>query len=65
MDDLAIVTGDELSRVARNDKANFTGIFVVSFIVFLAIALCAQLLALPWRPLVAGRRRAEVARSAV
>lgn len=54
MDDLAIVTGDELSRVARNDKANFTGIFIVSFIVFLAIALCAQMLALPWRSWLPG-----------
>ena len=54
MDDLAIVAGDERTRVAGNDEATFTGIFLVSFIVVLAIALCAQMLALPWRSWLPG-----------
>lgn len=37
----------------KNQKA-FFGIFVVSFAVFLAIALCAQLLTLQWRTWLPG-----------
>ncbi len=54
MDDLAIVATEDRMRVTGNDRANFTGIFLVSFIVFLAIALCAQMLALPWRSWLPG-----------
>ena len=38
----------------KNDRAAFAGIFYLSFVVFLAIALCAQMVALPWRSWLPG-----------
>ncbi len=38
----------------RNDSVTFVGIFFVSFVVFLTIALCAQMVALPWRSWLPG-----------
>ncbi len=40
--------------VLKNDSTTFGGIFFVSFIVFLTIALCAQMVALPWRSWLPG-----------
>lgn len=40
--------------VLKNDSTTFVGIFFVSFIVFLTIALCAQMVALPWRSWLPG-----------
>ena len=39
-----------LQQVLRNDSKTFLGIFAVSFVVFLVIALIAQTLAWQWRP---------------
>jgi len=54
MDETAtlVVTAD--AAVPKNDSRTFVGIFLVSFIVFLTIALCAQLVALPWRSWLPG-----------
>ncbi len=54
MSEIASERVDERGRVPKNDAANFAGIFVVSFIVFLVIALCAQMVALPWRSWLPG-----------
>ena len=45
---------DEPGKPPKNDSVGFAGIFLVSFVVFLAIALCAQLVALPWRSWLPG-----------
>ena len=45
---------DALAKPPRSDSATFVGIFFVSFVVFLAIALCAQMVALPWRSWLPG-----------
>lgn len=43
-------TTNRLTRVEiENDSRVFLGIFVVGFVVLLAIALAAQALMLPWR----------------
>ena len=39
-----------LQQVLKNDSKTFLGIFAVSFVVFLVIALIAQTLAWQWRP---------------
>ncbi len=38
----------------RKDSMTFVGIYLVGFIVFLTIALCAQMVALPWRSWLPG-----------
>jgi light-harvesting complex 1 beta chain len=43
------ITNESLQESMRNDSLTFYGIFAVSFVVFLAIALVAQMLFLPWR----------------
>ncbi len=45
--------GDERTTVPK-DSATFFGIFFVSFVVFFTIALCAQMVALPWRSWLPG-----------
>jgi len=47
MADLANVP---LQQVLKGDSKVFFGIFVASFVVFLVIALIAQMLAWQWRP---------------
>ena len=46
MNDLAHARTDGGVVPPANDTASFAGIFVVSFVVFLLIALCAQMVAL-------------------
>ena len=46
--------GVDPSKEPKKDSATFGGIFFVSFIVFLTIALCAQMVALPWRSWLPG-----------
>ena len=48
------MTGEAHAEQPRNDSVTFVGIFLVSFIVFLTIALCAQMVALPWRSWLPG-----------
>lgn len=43
------ITNEPLQESLKSDSVTFYGIFAVSFIVFLAIALIAQMLFLPWR----------------
>ena len=45
---------NESVAVVGKDSTTFTGIFLVSFIVFLLIACCAQMVALPWRSWLPG-----------
>lgn len=47
-------TGSVQAAAPDHDSAAFFGIFLVSFIVFLTIALCAQMVALPWRSWLPG-----------
>ena len=51
-----LTMGDVARRGAapKDDSVTFVGIFFVSFIVFLTIALCAQMVALPWRSWLPG-----------
>ena len=42
------------ATVPRSESASFFGIFAVSFVLFLTIALCAQMVALPWRSWLPG-----------
>lgn len=42
------------STVAREDSRALLGIFVVCFAVLLLVALCAQLVACPWRSWLPG-----------
>ncbi|MEO8524960.1 MAG: hypothetical protein ABI460_09590 [Caldimonas sp.] len=51
MSDLTIASSTELTK---GDSVAFSGIFVVSFVVLLVIALCAQLLTWKWRPWLPG-----------
>jgi light-harvesting complex 1 beta chain len=44
----------EVTAAPPGDGANFTSIFVVSFVVFLLIAVFAQAVALPWRTWLPG-----------
>ncbi len=44
----------ERARLARNDSIGFFGILVTSFIVFLLVALIAQMLTLNWRTWLPG-----------
>ena len=46
--------GGEHVMVPKRDAMTFFGIFYVSFVVFLTIALCAQMVALPWRSWLPG-----------
>ncbi len=48
------LVGEESATVTKNDSVTFVGIYFVSFIVFLTIALCAQSVALPWRSWLPG-----------
>jgi len=41
--------GRSAPRVAQNDSAGLTAIYLLSFVIVLAIALVAQALALEWR----------------
>lgn len=43
------ITNESLQESIKNDSITFYGIFAVSFVVFLAIALIAQMLFLRWR----------------
>ena len=43
-----------LSGLTENEAREFHGIFVSSFIIFLAIAIVAHLLAWQWRPWLPG-----------
>jgi len=51
---MADLTGDALQRVLESDSKTFSGIFVVSFAVFLVIALFAQVLTWQWRSWLPG-----------
>ena len=42
------------AKPPKSDSVTFVGIFFVGFVVFLAIALCAQMVALPWRSWLPG-----------
>jgi len=46
--------GADLATIPKSDSMTFVGIFFVSFVVFLTIALCAQMVALPWRSWLPG-----------
>jgi light-harvesting complex 1 beta chain len=46
---MAHMTNVSLAGSPKNDNVAFKGIFAVSFVLFLAIALFAQLLMLKWR----------------
>ena len=48
------MAGEAHAEQPKNDSVTFKGIFLVSFIVFLTIALCAQMVALPWRSWLPG-----------
>ncbi|MEN9771792.1 MAG: hypothetical protein RJA58_435 [Pseudomonadota bacterium] len=43
------ITNESLHESTRNDSLAFHGIFAISFVVFLAIALIAQVCFLQWR----------------
>jgi light-harvesting complex 1 beta chain len=43
------ITNESVQGSQRNDSLTFYGIFAISFVVFLAIALIAQVLCLQWR----------------
>lgn len=43
------VTNESMQEALRNDSLAYHSIFAVSFVVFLAIALVAQVLFLRWR----------------
>jgi len=43
------ITNEPLQESLKSDSVTFYGIFADSFAVFLAIALIAQMLFLPWR----------------
>jgi light-harvesting complex 1 beta chain len=45
---------DERGMLPKNDSVTFVGIFFVSFLLLLTIAVCAQLVALPWRSWLPG-----------
>ncbi|HET7774008.1 MAG TPA: hypothetical protein VFK82_09310 [Burkholderiaceae bacterium] len=47
-------SNDTLQEMMKNDSLSFNGIFVVSFVVLLAIALIAQILMWKWRPWLPG-----------
>jgi light-harvesting complex 1 beta chain len=51
---MADMTNVSLHGPATSDSVAFSGIFVVGFLVFLAIALLAQLLMWKWRPWMPG-----------
>ena len=51
---MADMTSVSLQAPLTGDSVAFNGIFVVSFFVFLAIALFAQLLMWKWRPWMPG-----------
>ena len=51
MTDLA---GSTRQMPQKTDSWAFFGIFVVGFVVFLTVALCAQMFALPWRSWLPG-----------
>ena len=48
------LVGSRQANGPKNDSATFVGIYFVSFIVFLTIAICAQMVALPWRSWLPG-----------
>jgi light-harvesting complex 1 beta chain len=54
MNDIANKLTTEPEGVPKNDAATFRGIFFVSFVVFLTIAVLAQMVALPWRSWLPG-----------
>lgn len=43
-----------LRQVLKNDSKTFVGIFLASFVVFLAVALMAQMLTWQWRSWLPG-----------
>ena len=54
MNELVGRTTAALAIAPKKDAVPFNSIFVVSFFVFLLIALCAQMVALPWRSWLPG-----------
>lgn len=51
---MANLTSAPVRQVLKPDSRAYQGIFVVSFLVFLAVALVAQLLTWKWRPWLPG-----------
>jgi len=51
---MADMTGTPLQKILKNDSKAFLGIFAVSFIVFLLIALLSQVMTLQWRSWLPG-----------
>ncbi len=51
---MANLTSAPVRQVLKPDSRAYSGIFVVSFLVFLAVALVAQLLTWKWRPWLPG-----------
>ncbi len=47
------LVGDTV-MVAPKDSVTFVGIFCISFVLLLTVAMCAQLVALPWRSWLPG-----------
>ncbi len=48
------IANGEVPVAQSKDSMTFVGIYLVGFIVFLTIALCAQMVALPWRSWLPG-----------
>jgi len=46
---MAGATGTQLQDVLQRDSVTFRGIYAVSFLVFLAVAVVVQVLPLQWR----------------
>ena len=46
--------GGGRGMLPKNDSVTFVGIFFVSFVLLLTLAVCAQLVALPWRSWLPG-----------
>jgi light-harvesting complex 1 beta chain len=46
---MAGATGTQLQYVLQRDSVTFRGIYAVSFLVFLAVAVVVQVLPLQWR----------------
>lgn len=51
---MAQLTNVSTQAMLKTDSKAFNGIFVISFLLFLAVALVAQLLTWKWRPWMPG-----------
>ena len=51
---MAHLTNASTQHMLKTDSKAFNGIFVISFLLFLAVALVAQLLTWKWRPWMPG-----------